>query len=64
MHYKLFEQMKKVLGKDERLTAEGEYFPEYVGVDLNSLNPRRGSVYVKKAKDGILDVIVNVKNLW
>ena len=45
----------------EEAQKEGEYFPEYVGIDLKALDSHRGTVYAKKAKDGVLDVIVNVK---
>ena len=45
----------------DKARKESEYFPEYVGVDLDTLDFRRGSVHVKKAKDAVLDVIVNVK---
>ena len=46
--------------KDEA-RKEGEYFSEYVGLNLGTLDFRPGSLHAKKAKDGVLDVIVNTK---
>lgn len=40
---------------------EAEYFFNYVGLNPNKLDFRRQDVYAKKAKDGIMDVVVNVK---
>jgi len=46
---------------------EAEYFSEYVGMDLrNFLAPKgrgqvRGFVVSKKAKDGVYDIVVDIK---
>lgn len=38
-----------------------EYFAEYCGIDVDKLEISKGKFISKKARDGIWDVIVNVK---
>ncbi len=40
---------------------EAEYFKEYVGMDLGKFDPKKKSVIAKKVKDGVWDVVANVK---
>ncbi|MBU2564251.1 hypothetical protein KKA23_01590 [Patescibacteria group bacterium] len=40
---------------------EKDYFKEFVGLNLNDLDFSKKDIYFKKAEDGILDIIVNIK---